>query len=413
MKKFSRVMRGSTPFVAVAALLAIAVLSAKAQTYSLTVLPPFSATDQAEYTSEGFAISQNGKVTGSSRYTKTLPWNGQVAGWYIGGFLWTPTGSNATSTSTMVKLGALDSGWAAFNNSCASIGRGVNNNGEVFGTSGTNQGGTEPRPFKWADGVMTGVTAMPADPYRRGGGLGLNENGVGVGYFDYVRNDGSNSYGFSCAAGVWYTPTVASFFYSPTVYTPTVQGLSASGYAINNSNQVVGDRGHEFSSSSLEAALWQPDGTYVYLGSLGGSRSRAGAINSSGTIVGESTDSSGGTRAFVWIPNQPNGSTGTMVALPIFSEFPLGTYRYSAVGVNDDGVVVGNVCGSDDCTTPMYAFRWSQQGGLVLLGSDATATNPTTFKVARGINNYGQIVGRASVRNMNGAVYERAAVLTP
>lgn len=70
--------------------------------------------------------------------------------------------------------------------------------------------------------------------------------------------------------------------------------------------------------------------TVQNLGTLGGSFSRADAINESGEVAGAADLDSGELRAMLWLPGQGMLSLGT-----------LGGANSSARGINDRGEVVG------------------------------------------------------------------------
>jgi probable HAF family extracellular repeat protein len=78
----------------------------------------------------------------------------------------------------------------------------------------------------------------------------------------------------------------------------------------------------------------------VDLGTLGGTNSSARGINRSGQIVGGSDTSSVASRAFLWVPTTPNGTSGTMVDLNTL----IGSSAISleaATGIHDQGQIVG------------------------------------------------------------------------
>jgi probable HAF family extracellular repeat protein len=71
-------------------------------------------------------------------------------------------------------------------------------------------------------------------------------------------------------------------------------------YAINSKGQVVGK---SYSGEWIRAFLWDPKtDTMKNLGTLGGTWSNANAINSKGQVVGDSATESGESHAFLWDP---------------------------------------------------------------------------------------------------------------
>jgi len=115
--------------------------------------------------------------------------------------------------------------------------------------------------------------------------------------------------------------------------------------------------------------------TIVDLGTLGGTRSYANAVNDSGQVVGESTTAGdASTHAFSWT------QAGGMVDLGTLAS------SSSAVAVNDAGQIVGYNLTADG--TQGRAFSWTQAGGMVDLG---TLGGSTSFALA--VNGSGQVVG--------------------
>ena len=133
------------------------------------------------------------------------------------------------------------------------------------------------------------------------------------------------------------------------------------------------------------AFLWTQATGMIDLGTLGGLESGATAISSDGKVVGYSQDARGNYRAFLWTPDQPNGTTGTMIDLGT-----LGGNEVWATDVNAAGQVVGG------STLPGeregHAFVWTQATGMVDLG-----TRGGGYSFAIGINDVGVIVGEAQL----------------
>jgi probable HAF family extracellular repeat protein len=182
----------------------------------------------------------------------------------------------------------------------------------------------------------------------------------------------------------------------------------------------------------------------IDLGTLGGTNSDtagtssvAFGINGRGQVVGQSVTTSGAETAFLWTPATPNGTSGTMAALPTLA----GATAVSAAGINDSGEVVGTVgsaaflysggkmidlgslpgsggsIGADAINTSgqvvgssgmssglSHAFLWTPttpngtSGTMVDLNTLISATN-VTLEVASGINDQGQIVGTGYFNN--------------
>jgi probable HAF family extracellular repeat protein len=157
---------------------------------------------------------------------------------------------------------------------------------------------------------------------------------------------------------------------------------------INNFGQAAGGSRVE---GQTHAFLWTPNvangntGSMVDLGRLGNVGSSTGrAVNATGTVVGESYNDVDGDQAFVWTPDSPNGTTGTMSALPILPLAEGGSY---ANNINDNGQIVGY--GPQELLNERRAYLWSTPSSpqdLGVLPGDLTSS-------AVDINNLGHVVG--------------------
>ena len=147
--------------------------------------------------------------------------------------------------------------------------------------------------------------------------------------------------------------------------------------AINEAGQVAG-------TLNGRAVRWAPAQGTLDLGTLGGTFSRAYAINESGQVAGSSTTATGDTHAFLWTPGQGMQDLGTLGGGP----------SSIARGINDDGEVVG------EATLPRveprqpakHAFLWTPGQGMQDLGTLGSGLGST---IAFDINNAAQVVGRA------------------
>ena len=148
-------------------------------------------------------------------------------------------------------------------------------------------------------------------------------------------------------------------------------GNSSIANGINSFGQVVGSS----DSSNGSRAFLYSNGTMTDLGTLpGGTFSSATAINNAGQVVG-SSDSSNGDSAFLY-------GNGTMTDLnPFFgNNFPASS---TATGINNSGQVVGRLSVS-------RAFG----GSRIFLYSNGTITYLDGATAdASGINDFGQVVG--------------------
>jgi uncharacterized membrane protein len=165
------------------------------------------------------------------------------------------------------------------------------------------------------------------------------------------------------------------------------------GYAINDAGQVA-------AGGWLNPAfIWNTSNNSVTLlpdiNPAGSEGVHAVAINGRGAVVGYGWDffGGGGNRAFLWQPNTPNGSTGTMV--------PLGggggqANSTGAVGINDAGSVIG--------FRPDGYFLWKPSAPNATTGTFFPDVVPDA--ILRDIDNAGRIVGHDTLT-------ERAILWTP
>jgi len=158
----------------------------------------------------------------------------------------------------------------------------------------------------------------------------------------------------------------------------TLGGLygSCSVFAINASGQVTGNS--TMPGGNNHAFRWSAQGGMVDLGSLGGTVSVAGAINSLGAVVGgASFPGDLIVHGFYWTPGSPLVDMGTLPGLA--------TASYNPSALNTNGVAVGT-CFAPDGTS--VAFTWSKATGIKkLVGLGGTINN------ALAINSSGVAVG--------------------
>jgi probable HAF family extracellular repeat protein len=156
----------------------------------------------------------------------------------------------------------------------------------------------------------------------------------------------------------------------------TFGGVFSSALGINNSGQIVG---YYSSPDGLNHAFLYSDGNMTGLGPFGAEAiSVATAINDSGMIVGEASDSfTVPSHAFLY-------SNGVMSDIS-----PFGNSESYAEGINNRGQVVGEFLTADGAA--FHAFLYSN-GVFTDLGS---AGSPES--VASAINDRGQVVGTTFV----------------
>ncbi len=157
-------------------------------------------------------------------------------------------------------------------------------------------------------------------------------------------------------------------------------------YSVNDNRDAVGWANTTLnpvdSFSTVHAVLLNAQGV-TDLGTLGGSWSRAYAINNHGVIVGISESQDKGQLAFQY-------AKGKMTALP-----PLPGARSSmAFGVNDAGIIVGgaDVPHGDQVKMLVHAVVW-RDGKPVDLG----ALTPEGNSLGYAVNSHGEVVGKAGM----------------
>ena len=163
---------------------------------------------------------------------------------------------------------------------------------------------------------------------------------------------------------------------------------------INQLGQIVGNADGVVPNVGGGAVLWQSPSDLVPLDPTARfTGSRAAAINAGGQVVGFGRRGPGADTAWVWVPDVPNGPTGTIVVLPPFNRLPI----HRAEGINDAGDVVG---WAQTTRGAQYALLWRRNQsqpdptgpGAYLPPVDLGATLGRNGK-AFDINNASKVVG--------------------
>jgi probable HAF family extracellular repeat protein len=226
-----------------------------------------------------------------------------------------------------------------------------------------------------------------------------------------------------------------------TLSAPSLNGILFAALGINSSGQVVGT---DPVATGSQIALWSPtapnssSGMAVNLGDLPGvpENGTGWGINAYGQLLGNGNIVGSSTRAFLWSPTTPNGTSGSMVELvnvdsfggaindagqvaltkngvanlflwnPTVPNGPTGTVsdlgklpgatQTGPRSMNASGSIVGVSIGAEN-----RAFLWEpgvpngNSGTLIDLNTLLSTTDAVHWKLssANGINSLGQIVG--------------------
>ncbi|MCZ7553135.1 MAG: hypothetical protein B6D39_00400 [Anaerolineae bacterium UTCFX2] len=286
--------------------------------------------------SEALAISNNGKVAG--RY---------AAGSAYHAFLW--------DNGVMQDLGTLGGSW--------SEAYGVNDNGQVAGTSHLNNGYTA--AFRWNNGSMQNLGTLGGN---MSGALAINNSGQVAGW---AINGAYQMHAFLWNGGMADLGTLTG-------------GDTSYAYAVNDAGQVAGwGKVGVFPALSEHAFRWS--GSMQDLGTLGWAHSSARGINDNGDVVG--------------ILINADESDWHAFAAQGGGMQDLGGTRSYGWDINNAGLIVGESGGQ--------AVLW-ESGQMKNLNTLIAAGSGWVLQNARGINNKGQIVGKGT---FNGQT--RAFMLKP
>jgi probable HAF family extracellular repeat protein len=188
----------------------------------------------------------------------------------------------------------------------------------------------------------------------------------------------------------------------------TLGGSQSFGNGLNASGQVVGESSTTGDTAD-HAFLWKPStpggtsGTMYDLGTLGGTESFGGAINTGGQVAGFSyTTGHADYHAFLWTPTTPNGTNGAM--LDVGTLGGLNSYSYN---LGAGGQVVG-ASEIEIISDRTHAFLYTSGSGMVNLNTLIDPLSGWELLDAADINEAGQITGQGLI----GGEYH-AYLLTP
>ena len=164
----------------------------------------------------------------------------------------------------------------------------------------------------------------------------------------------------------------------------TLGGTLGLASAINNRSQVAG-LSNLAGDLTFHPFLWSR-GKLKDLGTLGGDNGQANAMNDDGGIVGKADLPGSQTHdAFLW-------EDGVMKDLGRIG----GDACSNAHGINSSGQIVGN---SSDCFVPAHAFLWERGGPMMDLNALIPPDSKVTLTQATFINDRGEITAQGNLSN--------------
>jgi len=321
---------------------------AQAVQYQLELLPALTTAPIAQGAS-AYGINESGQVVGTSYNSATgvneaVTWgngsvtslgfegvaravnnSGTVVGETGGALLGNPNGRafSWSSSGGFVDLGDLGGAHSGAYD--------INDSGVITGTSLTPDVPTGgeivhgTRAFRYTGGVMTDLGNLAQNGYSRG--HGINENGAIVGRASLVTFVDSEKHlaTWDAANNMTSLPNAGSSIYS-------------TGQQINNSGMIVGN-GID-AAGEWRGMVWDSDGNFLnWIGTLGGSDSRAWSINNDGVIVGYADDPARGGLHSAMV-SFDNGET--IVDLnTLVTDLTGWAFLSEALDINENGEIVG------------------------------------------------------------------------
>jgi len=318
--------------------------------------------------------------------------SGQVTGFFFDSsfganraFLW--------NNDTLSEFGTLGG--------AASFGYGINNAGQVVGTSDLSaSGGNMERAFLWQNGAMGNLGDPNPDPSNYSVAFGINSAGDVVGY-----EVGTDTY---IRPIIWKggTPVGATLLTPLACPYVVCQGEAL---AVNDLGQAAG--WSIVSGGTYHPVMWDSTGQPTDIGTLGGTSyyNQANGINKNGVVVGLSQFDPSTVHAFVWHGGTPQ-DLGTIPGLdPIYSN--LSDNCSSAWGINSKGDIVGiSGYGTNTVVLGGGGRAFLNTGGVMYdLTSLLVPGTNWKLEAAWAINDNGQIVGVG----FNPSGIEHGYLLTP
>ena len=282
-----------------------------------------------------FGLNNEGHLVGArdlgGGYTNPLIWYGPTSRTVLstfGNYSDAVAINNNDQAIISARLGHDEHGFVWTNGSYTDIGtlggattyaHGINDRGQVIGSSEYSLQEWGLHAFLWQDGAMQDLGTLGG---RESYGSGINNNGDVVGESYTVSG--------SREAFLWRSGSMAA-----------LGGISSSARDINDAGQVVGSSPAD-GFTRTDAVLWHTSGTMQVLDGFPGSNANyALGINGSGHVVGRSGVGNGPSTAFLWA----NGVTTDLNSL-VIGQANLGLY--AAYAINDSGQILaaGSAYGS-------------------------------------------------------------------
>jgi len=309
-------------------------------------------------------ISSYGNSAGINSFGQAV---GTACWSYCEPFLWTPTTANGT-VGSLTDLGGLPMAGNPY-----SQGLGINDHGQVVGTTAQNYMFGLGQVFLWSPGSANTTTGSMVALTAAG-----NQVGTAV-----INNFGQVGGVLNGSPGIW-TPAI------PNGSTGTISSNGQFGglTKMNGLGQAI------MYSNGTQILLFtpapanSPNGTLTTIPGLNSSANPVD-INEKGWVLGYScvvTSNGCQNHGFIWTPSAPNGNAGTTVEIPL----PNNSFvSMTPTAINGRGDVVGTMATSSGSMVP-FLYTGGVVYDLTSIGGVLSAARPS------GINQAGQIVLNAS-----------------
>jgi probable HAF family extracellular repeat protein len=169
---------------------------------------------------------------------------------------------------------------------------------------------------------------------------------------------------------------------------PSLGGSNSRATAINDDGIIVGYSSKDEAGDLIRAVRWV-DGTVEELGTLGGEISQAMAINRHGQIVGSSTSEDGFSavdHAFAWTDGEMTRLARLKSVTIRGRSGKIKLDRSVAVAINDDGVMCGFSVSASENDPVSVATLWDGDDVLDLNSAIGKANRELVLSSADGIN---------------------------